>query len=459
MADPFDKYLSGASAPYVTYDETAARAATPRHSDPFSSYIDLPQDRAPMPRPEQMMDTVTIPVAPPGGETYSPSDAVKRQVVNDFLNVGLQLPNLPHDISSIPNPVSTLTAGAADLTARGLGALGVPGTDKFLETLHGLWKVGASSPGEIPKLVDMSPEEARTYLNNRGGDPNAVFDERMLTREMEAQQPEWSTVGDIGGDLSAIAVFGNPVRKMVRQSEASFGPKIKAAEEAFEGSPGFASFSEAWKAAKAGRATPRALRARRITPRVFQAAVEGKIVGMANENADTNQVAAETALAQYGGNQIYRALGSVGFSKSPFKNFLINTAALAGGIQAIKTMTPGGKDWLNESVETAFHKTVPTWLASMAAGAVAGRRLPQNAKSAMMGPMYDAFMGMPRHLMQSSIARWDHATDAERAKMEGGLSYIQENPDIIGEERLAKLEKLMDDDPDAFWTSVKDYAP
>ena len=369
--------------------------------------------------------------------TPTPGQARQRGFENVLMNSVVGLPQLPHEVASLPWTIPETVAGwvGADETAQAI-ASNREGNK-------------ALSKYEVPDALKFSSSDVRALPGLLSGE---FGDERSKayakTQSYEQKRPWNSFLGSGVGTLATLALTKKPYLSTARDMETMALRGIEDAKKAKKliVERGIKSTETPKDVAGKvgggwGQISPVLQIIKRGTPRQVESAIEGAYVGIQNE-ADPAQVAAMAAGQQAvasGAAMLAPPKFGAGFMGKFAAKVLPTFIALA----AFDHMTGD---------PNVFKNWDSTWKKLLLAGTVgvvgkgAGGRWRTGSWGQKRPMLIDTMMSTPRNVSQAYFASYQKASPEERMRVKQNAKTLLEDPSAYSAETLSGLDKYLQTD-------------
>lgn len=253
---------------------------------------------------------------------------------------------------------------------------------------------------------------------------------------MHAEHPFAIAAGGLAGDAATLATGRLPLAKGINKLESKLTAK---APELFFGStkamdPGVGRLATRVITSPAMKSVARG--AGRSVEAGFEAATLDLLKG-----DDPLETAAYAAGGQMAGSFLLHA-GKGLLSGGPLKaGAKLGLAAFSAGsiVQMLKSATPGGKDFILQSLETGYDKVTYGLVLGAVAGLAGGGRLRGGKLAEDLPKLTDAIATIPRGAMISLIEGFVDAPEPQQQQMETILVKLAEDPEYFGEGSTNRL--------------------
>jgi hypothetical protein len=288
----------------------------------------------------------------------------------------------------------------------------------------------ASAVNSIPSLMPGGETPPEAMERNR----QAFRDEELAMRQ---EHPRAAWLGDVGGDVLAIAMGRRTSGsgRMMQRFETKMAGKVGAE----------ATTSLADDLGKIFKG-PTMQRLARGAGRSIETGVEAAVLDVLKDpNADPMETAALAAGGQLvGSGMLAGAQGLVG--KNWATKITMTAMTTWGLLQVLKSATPGGEDRILESMESGYDKValmLGLGLSSAAIGATRYGRGNTNL-SEQTRNMLDGISTAHRGTLLSVLTDWTKGDESERSSIESTLNSIASNPAYKGKtpEEQALVRRL-----------------
>jgi hypothetical protein len=275
----------------------------------------------------------------------------------------------------------------------------------------------------VPALVPGGESPGEAYDRNQ-----FAFEEEE--GEMRREHPTAAMIGDVGGDVGAIALgrrgtgAGNAIRRL--ETRLTGRGAVQAAE------------SLAGDVSKA--LTPMSRRVARGGLRSLESGVEAAVLDVLKDpNADPLDTAAIAAGSQLVGSGILtgaQGLVSGGLGKAGV-NITVAAMTTWGFLQVLKSSTPGGQDRILESMESGYDKVALLLAAGAGSAAIGATRYGRGntALTDQTRKFLDGVATTHRGTLLSLLTDYTEGDDEERAALERTLTALAEDPTYRGKTR------------------------
>lgn len=239
------------------------------------------------------------------------------------------------------------------------------------------------------------------------------------------QNPGISGAGEVAGDVATLLTGRAPFAKsLARPSTATraqtMEPGVRRAfERVLRSQPMQKLFRGAGRAAETGAEAA-----------ILQSLNQGDPLEAALF-ASAGQMAGSGAL------ELSKGLLSGGVGKAGLK---LGVAAFAAGsiLQLLKEVTPGGRNFLLESVETGYEKVALTLALGAAAGLVGAGRVRGTQFAEDFPKLADALSAVPRGTVLSLV---NGALRDETGSTESAMEKLARNPEVFNSSQRRQLER------------------
>lgn len=152
-------------------------------------------------------------------------------------------------------------------------------------------------------------------------------------------------------------------------------------------------------------------------------------------------------------NEMFVGKGMAGKGAGLLK-FAAWSAALGAGIQAFKELTPGGRDRILESSESAIKKVAFGMLLGVGTGAMGAGRLKGSEFAKDAPRLAEAINGFQRGVGIGMLQKLfsEDTPEIQRQRAESALQFVQGNIGLFED----KADELMTDDPQKFIQGVEE---
>lgn len=275
----------------------------------------------------------------------------------------------------------------------------------------------------VPALIPGGETPGQAYDRN-------LFEFEQEEGDMRRAHPTAAMVGDIAGDVGAIAAFrrgtgaGNAIRRLETRLTG------KAAIEAAD--------SLADDVSKA--LAPMSQRIARGGLRSLEAGVEAAVLDVVKDpNADPLDTAAIAAGSQLVGSGVLsgaQGLVSGGLGKAGV-NITVAAMTTWGFLQVLKSSTPGGQDRILESMESGYDKVALLLGAGAGAAAIGATRYGRGntALTEQTRKFLDGVATTHRGTLLSLLTDYTDGDDEDRAAIERTLTALSKDPTYRGQTR------------------------
>lgn len=301
----------------------------------------------------------------------------------------------------------------------------------------------AVSPGPAPERVTQAltglATEAAPAAGRMAGSALSLSD-RLVAEQLNEQlgfSPETSQMAArVTSDALAIFLVRMPVARGLSRGRTP--RRIPARRRSRQTT--FQAFEQDFPGVSKG-----IRRLLRGTGRVAETGLEGAALGVLRDQ-DPVEIAAFAAGAQGLGSaslNLVQGLSGGGPMRAGAKIGM--TAAATGSlIQLLKTATPGGKDFILESMEAGFKKVLAAMALGTAAGVAGfGRMRSATPALAQRFPVaMDALTSLPRGATLSMIRQWRQSEPQRQAEIENALSRLSQ-PSQFSEREMRQFQDAM----------------
>lgn len=291
--------------------------------------------------------------------------------------------------------------------------------------------------------------------------PDAAQQQRELTKQLMEENPTAFFLGETSSDILSLMTLRAPIAKTRAMQELRNAKPITQAGRAPLSQMGRTPLSAAGvgddislapTVAEALKAASRSRPVRTISNRIGRAAetgLEGLTLSALNGKADPMETFGFAAGTQVAGSLLLGGITGIA-GKSPLKNLSIAALGVGGLVQILKETTPGGKDFILESVETGFEKVILGVAAGAIAGAAGMGRVTNNFTTTLAPRVADALSALPRSATISLL------TEAlEDPAVESVLNKLQTDPGYFGPVAQNRLERAMFNETQSFGDTVE----
>jgi hypothetical protein len=340
---------------------------------------------------------------------------------------GLQAAGESALIKFIDDFILGLPQGAGEFLAQGAGAIEAIGPKTLDEAIQGQREnFPAAALAAIPRVrvEDIVPgQKERQEL-------------------AEEQQPGAVRGGKIAGDI--IGMLG---------LRAPFAKKLAARKPPPVPISGPAGVPRLMDRAFKHPATQKLLRG---AGRAGEAGFEGAVLGVLSEG-DPVELAAFGAGAQMANSAILEAgkgLFSGGVLKSSGK---IGVAAFSVGalIQMLKTVTPGGKNFILESLETGFEKMAAALILGAGSALAGGGRVRASKFAEDLPFISDAITAIPRNGLLATIKEYGQVDELSRGDIEAVMLKIVQDPKFFDPSTNRQLDRAIRQEDISFVETIE----
>ena len=327
-------------------------------------------------------------------------------------------------------PAATLIGGADTPTSFDLEAAARTAPTAIREVLGNVTL--GNDAGSIQTAIQLARSRQEQGLTQRP-DFSRVQDEFSENREQALERtlelgesnPLAASTGEVAGDVATLVAGRAPIARAVRNRRLSSPSRPSTPIE-----PGTKQLlddivnSRVIKGLKSGGV------------KVGEAGLEGAVLAALNDEDPLNS-SALAAGSQAAGSLFIQ--GTEGVFGRGGRNLALTAATTMGFIQLFKTVTPGGRDRILESSESAFDKIAALialgGLASITGFGRSGERLSNQV------PIFaDAITSIPRGSVLSVLSDLGDDTDGN---IEAVLSKLIEDPDFFGPTASRRLSRAL----------------
>lgn len=352
---------------------------------------------------------------PPGQATDETGDVPGAMAAFSRAALGRLVDNLLGAPSAV---AGTLAGGIVppgetrqNITRSVSGAIPAPTADDVLAAAR--TGVGAVSEGDLTGIGER-------FARERG-------DVADLDARMREAQPVASTVGEAVGDAGTILAGRTPIRAAARRAPLRPPKPLRTGARRVLDDIVDTKLAQSLK---------------RGGIRVGEAGAEGAVVAALNDDDPVTGMA--LAAGQQAGTSLALRLGDEFFGGTKGQ-FFSAVAMSAIAVQLLKESTPGGKDFLIESGETAIKKIIPVAtlgaLAAMLGGGRVGGTLQRNLPS-----VADALTAIPRGSLQSLMRELVDSDETGNREVLQVIQTFSENPDAFGPGARRRIQRAITDD-------------
>lgn len=350
------------------------------------------------------------------------------------------------EVAEIPTKsggMDPLAAGTEAFSRELIGQLvNLPGV--ALETLaRGLRGAGIDSAVSRiqPGQLEIQPEAlqagvgtvdmiVRNLLRGQRPDPSAIFDEQLAafqsrTEARRESSPVASTLGRSAADAATLALGRIPMMRLRRALPAM---RFEEAAQPTAFRRTVARFLE----------RPAIRRILRGTGRSTETGLEGATLAILDRE-DPTELALYSAGAQTAGSLSLEALRQM--RQHPIAASVFLTGAT---LQVLKEATPGGRDRILESLESAASK-VPTLLAVGGLAGAAGTGRVTGPFSRDFPKIADAITALPRGAMLSLLKEATQDEEKGSDEVRTVLETFVRDPSFFGKEERRRLSRAIQD--------------
>lgn len=391
------------------------------------------------------------------GSLQSPRDRVKQKIERLSATPGILDPEpsgfqvfMNNAVRGVSDAVLQTPRIAGDLMA--LGTAGVQGTigglvpggrgfeyrDRY-EGYQNTWPVSAmrspainpdthqavAAVGALPRLMPggESYDDAYTQLRS-------TMDKRQAA-ERESN-PIAAEAGEIGGSIASLLLAKSPLQATIRRTEQDLMRRTDlyfgGAQTAAEATGPTAAAARAMNANISRLMTRGGLRA-------TETGLEAAFLSVLNE-AETDPILA-AGLAAGGQVMSSAAIEALKGATSivpnkPLLSITVSALSTAGLWQIIKEATPGGRDWITESVETGYGKVAAAIGLGMLGGMVGARGRDAKVYEDFL-PVSEALMTVPRGTILHYLTQAASAPPERQQEFEQALEALSQDPEYDGE--------------------------
>lgn len=369
-----------------------------------------------------------------GARQSAPATAFSREFTGKLFNTALGIPDLAATaLMSIPN------RAMGDI--RNLFRPEPTNMDEWAASRNGpLPEIGERV---IPGIPDANTVFAGAQRLGEGAAalrtgnfnefrPDARAQQKALTENYREQNPLASGLGSAAGDAAALLAGRGPLVSALAR------PQIRSIPELTNLPAGV--MRTASRVLNSGGARSLA----KAAGRSLETGLEGAALAILNEG-DPVESAAYGAAAQMGGTAalgLSKSLLSGGVGSASLK---LGAAAFAAGsaIQLFKSGTPGGENFLMQSLESGYDKVLLSLIVGATAGAAGAGRLRGTLLAEELPRFADALSAIPRGMLLSKMNEYLASDDANKGTIERVVNQIAADPGYFSPEATAKLERAM----------------
>lgn len=313
--------------------------------------------------------------------------------------------------------------------------LGTVGEGAFQKPTEGFTRMPTASELEaagrsIPALVPGGQSPGERFTQEQLG-----VDARI--RGSRAEHPMATTFGDITGDIATLLGGRQPIARLVQRAETravGSRPSLYFGRATPEAARNLEFVWQRTANTPAMRKLYRGLG--RSAETGFEAAVLESLKG-----DDPLESAAWAAGGQLGGSALLEGMKHL-FTGGPVSaaGKLTIAAATTGGLmQLLKSASPGGQDYILESLESGFDKVKWGLALGVLSGAAGAGRLRDTQWADRFPEIMDAIAATPRGFSLSILEEWRDGDDQTKARIEQRLQELSQ-----GQVEAENAERLLE---------------
>lgn len=363
---------------------------------------------------------------------------------------GFALRQFIDNILSTPRAAGTLLADAAAATRTAAGSVPRLFNDQPLELGRRFTEAREEErqlqPARflrdlpVPDTFDIQAA-ARTAVGRGEGSIPARFvgqRDELIEADLQARQdrPVASVAGDVLGDVATLVTGRAPLARAAR--DRRFAARANPVDKAVEATTPPKGLEALRQTADDVVQSKLVQSLKRGGIRIAETGLEGAVIGALNDD-DPLTSGAMAAGAQTAGSALLSI--SEGVLGRRGRNLVMAAAATTSFIQLFKSATPGDRDRILESTESAFNKIAATLVLGGLAGAAGmgrvGGRLPDRLPA-----FADAVTSIPRGSVVSLLSEIGQG-DADAQLIEDVLLRLAEDPEFFGPTAARRIERAL----------------
>ena len=245
----------------------------------------------------------------------------------------------------------------------------------------------------------------------------AIAEQEQIAQRNQEGAPVASVAGDLAGDALTIFAGRAPFQKAARRAPAKAAPKEVPAGVRNQINKIFRN--------NVSKGLGKGFR------RAGETGVEGAVIAALNQGDPAT-------MAAIGAGSQGAASIALTMAKHPLKALLPAVASATALIQMSKTVTPGGNNFILESVETAFDKTAAAYGLGILSAVAGGGRLFGTSFSKNLPKITDAVTSLPRGAVLSAIN--DITSDEPTRKV---VETFAKNPTLFDAKSAKEIARAM----------------
>lgn len=256
--------------------------------------------------------------------------------------------------------------------------------------------------------------------------PDAAGQQRELSDSFAEHYPAATTLGTISGDVLTLIAGRAPMADARGKAQLMANIQAKVAGKSGRGIELAPSVSSALKAVTGQSKGARTLLNR--AGRAAETGLEGFALAALNGEADPLETFGYAAGTQAAGSLLLSGMSGLlsgGPTKAGLK--LAGSAAAIGAIaQTLKSGTPGGNDYILQSIETGFNKVALGMAAGIVSGAAGMGRVTKGFPVRALPGLADTITAMPRAATLSVLTEFmqDPAAQSVVTKLSTDPEYF-----------------------------------
>jgi hypothetical protein len=280
--------------------------------------------------------------------------------------------------------------------------------------------------------------------------PNASEQQRLRTEAMAQQNPSATMLGNISGDMMTLMTARAPIAAARSQQNLASAMRfpLVGPKPSIELAPNVAT---ALRQATANSKGLNTLMNR--AGRAAETGLEGFTLAALNGQADPLETAAFAAGTQAAGSLLLSGMSGL-LSGGPTRagaKLAISAAAMGSIIQLFKSATPGGDDYILQSIESGFNKVALGLAAGVVAGGAGMGRVTKGFPVNALPNAADIITSLPRAATLSVITSMLNDPAAESV-----VNKISTNPTYFDSSALRRIERSFIDPEINLSTTIDD---